>query len=105
MGCGAGVDTILAAMMAGPNGSAVGVDIVPEMIARAESNLKRISWRFLKKYVSLMKQMVAETGFNSSAKTKGTLFRATKAAGTVPLSMSGLEIVTSQSDVLMRSEK
>ncbi len=40
MGCGAGVDTILAAMMVGPDGSAVGVDIVPEMIARAESNLK-----------------------------------------------------------------
>lgn len=40
VGCGAGVDTILAAMMAGPNGSAVGVDMVPEMIARAESNLK-----------------------------------------------------------------
>jgi SAM-dependent methyltransferase len=40
IGCGAGVDTILAAMMAGSNGSAVGVDIVPEMIARAESNLK-----------------------------------------------------------------
>jgi SAM-dependent methyltransferase len=39
MGCGAGVDTILAAMMAGPDGSAVGVDIVPEMLARAGSNL------------------------------------------------------------------
>jgi len=40
VGCGAGVDTILAGMMVGPNGSAVGVDMVPEMIARAESNLK-----------------------------------------------------------------
>jgi arsenite methyltransferase len=40
VGCGAGVDTILAAMMAAPNGSAVGVDIVPEMLARAESNRK-----------------------------------------------------------------
>ena len=40
VGCGAGVDTILAAMMAGPRGSAAGVDSVPEMIARAESNLK-----------------------------------------------------------------
>lgn len=40
VGCGAGVDTILAAMMVGPNGSAVGVDMVPEMIDRAESNLK-----------------------------------------------------------------
>jgi arsenite methyltransferase len=40
IGCGAGVDTILAAMMAGPSGKAVGVDIVPEMLQRAEENLK-----------------------------------------------------------------
>jgi SAM-dependent methyltransferase len=40
IGCGAGVDTILAAIKAGPQGSVVGVDIVPEMIARAESNLQ-----------------------------------------------------------------
>jgi len=42
IGCGAGVDTILAALIAGLKGSAVGVDIVPEMIARAESNLQMI---------------------------------------------------------------
>ena len=40
IGCGAGVDTILAALSIGPKGSVVGVDIVPEMIARAESNLQ-----------------------------------------------------------------
>jgi len=40
IGCGAGVDTILAAIMTGPKGSVVGVDIVPEMIARAESNIQ-----------------------------------------------------------------
>lgn len=40
VGCGAGVDTILAAMITGTDGSAVGVDIVPEMIARGESNLQ-----------------------------------------------------------------
>jgi len=39
IGCGAGVDTILAAMMAGPTGKAVGIDIVPEMLQRATSNL------------------------------------------------------------------
>jgi SAM-dependent methyltransferase len=39
IGCGAGVDTILAAILAGPKGSATGVDIVAEMIERAESNL------------------------------------------------------------------
>ena len=42
IGCGAGVDTILAAMLVGPAGSAVGVDIVPEMIARAETNLREL---------------------------------------------------------------
>jgi SAM-dependent methyltransferase len=39
IGCGTGVDTILAAMMAGPTGKAVGIDIVPEMLQRARSNV------------------------------------------------------------------
>ncbi len=39
IGCGAGVDTILASMMAGPTGNVVGVDIVPEMLQQAENNL------------------------------------------------------------------
>jgi len=34
------VDTILAAMMVGPSGKVTGVDIVPEMLQRAEENLK-----------------------------------------------------------------
>jgi len=40
IGCGAGVETILASMMTGPNGNVVGVDIVPEMLERAETNLR-----------------------------------------------------------------
>jgi arsenite methyltransferase len=40
IGCGAGVDTIFAAMMTGPTGKAVGVDIVPEMLQRATSNME-----------------------------------------------------------------
>ena len=40
VGCGGGVDTLLAAMMAGPEGRAAGVEIIPEMLARAEENLK-----------------------------------------------------------------
>ena len=39
IGCGAGVDTILASMMTGPTGNVVGVDIVPEMLQQAETNL------------------------------------------------------------------
>ena len=43
IGCGAGVDTILAAIIVGPKGSVIGVDIVSEMIARAESNLQMMA--------------------------------------------------------------
>jgi arsenite methyltransferase len=39
IGCGAGVDTLIAAIMAGPTGKVVGIDIVPEMLGRAEANL------------------------------------------------------------------
>jgi arsenite methyltransferase len=39
IGCGAGVDTILASIMTGPTGNVVGVDIVPEMLQQGEKNL------------------------------------------------------------------
>lgn len=39
IGCGTGVDTIFAAMMVGSTGKVVGIDIVPEMLQRAKSNL------------------------------------------------------------------
>jgi len=39
IGCGAGVDTLLAGLITGPQGTAVGIDIVPEMVARAEKSL------------------------------------------------------------------
>lgn len=39
IGCGAGVDSIIAGFMVGPNGHVDGVDIVSEMIVRAEKNL------------------------------------------------------------------
>jgi arsenite methyltransferase len=40
IGCGSGVDTILAAMMVGPTGSVTGIDMVPEMLTRARQNLR-----------------------------------------------------------------
>ena len=40
VGCGAGADSIIAGLMVGSDGSVEGVDIVPEIIARAEKNLK-----------------------------------------------------------------
>lgn len=40
IGCGAGVDTLVAAKMVGPSGTATGVEMVPDMLARARENLK-----------------------------------------------------------------
>ncbi len=40
IGCGAGVDTMIAAMLAGPSGKSAGVDIVDKMLQKAEANLK-----------------------------------------------------------------
>lgn len=39
IGCGSGVDAIFAAMMAGPSGKVVGIDVSPEMLKRAKENL------------------------------------------------------------------
>lgn len=39
IGCGVGVDTLIAAMMVGPEGKVVGVDMTPEMLERAIKNL------------------------------------------------------------------
>jgi SAM-dependent methyltransferase len=39
IGCGAGVDAILAAMMTGASGKVFGIELIPEMLKRAEENL------------------------------------------------------------------
>jgi arsenite methyltransferase len=43
VGCGGGVDTLVAAMMVGPTGRVIGIDVVPEMVERARENLKKSS--------------------------------------------------------------
>ncbi len=41
VGCGAGVDTLFSAMMTGPTGKVVGVDLTPAMLKRAKKNLSK----------------------------------------------------------------
>jgi SAM-dependent methyltransferase len=38
LGCGAGIDTLLAAQQVGPAGRVVGIDMTPEMVARTRAN-------------------------------------------------------------------
>ncbi|MBW2433592.1 MAG: methyltransferase domain-containing protein [Deltaproteobacteria bacterium] len=42
VGCGAGVDTLISAMMIGPSGKAVGIDLTPVMLKRAKQNLSKM---------------------------------------------------------------
>ncbi len=43
IGCGAGVDTFVAAILVGPEGRVTGIDLIPEMLNRARTNLKKTS--------------------------------------------------------------
>jgi arsenite methyltransferase len=45
IGCGAGVDVFMAALMVGPSGKAVGIDMVPDMVEKARQNLKETKLR------------------------------------------------------------
>jgi ubiquinone/menaquinone biosynthesis C-methylase UbiE len=40
IGCGAGVDSIIAAKLVGPSGPVTGIDLVPEMLAKASENAR-----------------------------------------------------------------
>jgi SAM-dependent methyltransferase len=43
VGCGTGVDSLIAAMMVGPMGKVVGIDLTPGMLQRAKLNLSKTS--------------------------------------------------------------
>jgi arsenite methyltransferase len=40
LGCGAGIDTLLAARLVSPGGRAIGLDTLPEMLAQGEANAR-----------------------------------------------------------------
>jgi arsenite methyltransferase len=40
LGCGAGIDTLLAARLVSPGGRAIGLDTLPEMLKQAEANAR-----------------------------------------------------------------
>ena len=40
LGCGAGIDTLLAARLVSPGGNAIGLDTLPEMLAQGEANAR-----------------------------------------------------------------
>ena len=45
IGCGAGMDTFAAAILVGPEGRVTGIDLIPEMLNRARTNLEKTSFK------------------------------------------------------------
>lgn len=49
LGCGGGIDTLIAARLVGPHGRAIGLDTLPEMLERAAANaraggIQNVTW-------------------------------------------------------------
>jgi SAM-dependent methyltransferase len=44
LGCGAGLDSLVAAQMVGPEGSVMGVDMTPEMLAKARAGAEELGF-------------------------------------------------------------
>ena len=50
LGCGAGLDTILAARMVGPSGKVIGVDLTPEMVDKAAAKTDQLPPHMVRDY-------------------------------------------------------
>lgn len=47
VGCGAGIDSLIAAAMVGPDGQVIGIDMTPEMLEKAQLNAAKAELRNL----------------------------------------------------------
>jgi len=62
LGSGGGLDVFLAAQKVGPTGKAIGIDMTPEMIARARANAERVAEKNVEFHLSTIDKLPLETG-------------------------------------------
>ena len=58
LGCGAGIDTLLAASAVGPTGRVVGIDMTPEMVARARRNAASAGFSHVEIHEGLIEELL-----------------------------------------------
>jgi ubiquinone/menaquinone biosynthesis C-methylase UbiE len=63
VGCGAGFDTILAAEQAGPDGRVIGVDMTPEMLAKARRTVAELGLDHVEIREGLAEQLPVDDGW------------------------------------------
>jgi len=62
LGSGGGLDVFLAAQKVGPAGKAIGIDMTPEMIARAQANAQRVPEKNVEFHLATIDKLPLEAG-------------------------------------------
>lgn len=78
LGCGAGIDTLLAARAVGASGRAIGVDMTPEMVARARRNAATAGLSNVEIHEGLIEALPLADAFVDVAVSNGVLNLSTR---------------------------
>ena len=72
-GCGAGLDCIIAAKMAGANGEIIGIDMTQEMIDKARSNVKAAGVKNVSFYQGIFEELPVGDGWADVVISNGSI--------------------------------
>ena len=73
VGCGAGIDSLIAARMAGPEGAVVGVDMTPAMLERARAGAAEAGFRNVEFQEGLAESLPVADGWADVVISNGVL--------------------------------
>jgi arsenite methyltransferase len=73
VGCGAGFDAFVAAGQVGPGGHVTGIDMTPEMIAKAQATAETLGLRHVEFREGLAEALPAEDGWADAVLANGTI--------------------------------
>ena len=73
VGCGAGIDSLIAARMVGPSGAVVGVDMTPPMLARARQSASRCGFAHVHFHEGLAESLPVSDGWADVIISNGVL--------------------------------
>ena len=73
VGCGAGIDSMIAARMVGPTGTVIGVDMTPAMVQKARTNARRAGFDNASFHDGLAESLPVEDGWADVVISNGVM--------------------------------
>ena len=73
VGCGAGIDSLIAATMVGPEGAVIGVDMTPAMLNKARSNAERAGFTNARFHHGFAESLPVEDGWADVVISNGVM--------------------------------